>query len=195
MRLYTSASTLILPNPLQDYLWGKTVAVIGNGTVDKDYSEEIDSADVVIRLNNFYNYQSGKVGKRVDALVISNLCACMQVSPDGKPTQDDIILKYLPKVFIATETENQALNNIHPRYDRCEKNKLQNKASDLRYTTGTILLKMLSEMDNINVKLYGFDTENNWNNYLNTYAKHHLNAGGSIEEENLRLTLFNKLND
>jgi hypothetical protein len=70
---------------------GKRIAIVGNGDVDKDYSEEIDKADVVIRFNNFYNYQSNKVGKRVDALVLTGTSALHDKLPGGYSDQKEII--------------------------------------------------------------------------------------------------------
>lgn len=165
----------------------KKIAVVGNANVDKDYSEEIDSADLVIRLNNFYNYQSGKLGKRVDALVVSGLCGMMLKAPGDKPTQDNIIQALNPVVFVVSESNKQnILDLLHPRYKNCKKYMLNNNASDLKYTTGSIIIKMISEMNNVDVKYYGFDTDNNWQNYLDTYAIHHKNVLKNNEEETLR---------
>lgn len=182
-------------SPLYELIKGKTVAVVGNAFVDEDYSDEIDSADVVIRINNFYNYQSNKVGKRVDALVLSGLCACMDTAPGGYPTQDAIIAEKTPQLFIITEAFNQKLDNvINKRYNNCTKNLLGNKGVDMKYTSGTILLKMLSEMDDVTVKTYAFDKNEKWKNYITSFAKQHENACGLTEENVLRQSLIQKLN-
>lgn len=174
-------------NAFESFISGKKVAVVGNGNVDKNYSEEIDSADLVIRVNNFYNYQSGKLGKRVDALVVTSMCGTMLKAPEDKPTQDDIIQSLKPVVFVTSESSIQnILNSLHPRYNGCEKHMLNNNASDLKYTTGTIIMKMISEMSNVDVKYYGFDSGQNWQNYLNSYAIHHKNVLGNNEEDILR---------
>lgn len=62
-------------------LEGKDVVIVGNKEEEEDKSEEIDSGDVVIRINNFYNYGSGKVGKRVDALILTGYSACIGTEP------------------------------------------------------------------------------------------------------------------
>ncbi len=172
---------------------GKKVAVVGNADPIADYSKEIDSADVVIRINNFYNYQSNKVGKKVDALVLSGLSACMFKAPGGYPTQDEIIAYYKPHLFLLSETSNQNLPKIHSRYDSCTKEMLRNRSVDMKYTTGTILLKMLSEIDDVDVHLYCFDKGDKWNNYIDTYAKHHKNACGAVEEDLIRQSIIKKI--
>lgn len=191
----TDFNDLEVYNPLETFVRGKKVAVVGNAEPVENYSEEIDSADVVIRINNFYNYQSDKVGKRVDALVLSGLSACMFKAPDGRPTQDEIIAHYKPHLFLLSETANQNLPKIHPRYDSCIKEMLGNRPADMKYTTGTILLKMLSEMDDVDVRLYCFDSGHKWNDYINTFAKQHVNACESDEEDLLRQSIIKKLNE
>ena len=46
-------------NQILQLLWGKKIAIIGNGLVPVDVSKEIDACDVVIRFNHFYNYDTG----------------------------------------------------------------------------------------------------------------------------------------
>lgn len=70
---------------------GKRVAIVGNMTPSEDLSEEIDAHDVVIRVNNFYNYDSGKVGKKVSALLLSGTSAWMNEAPKGQSLHEEII--------------------------------------------------------------------------------------------------------
>jgi hypothetical protein len=182
-------------NSFYNFVKGKNIAVVSNADLDKDYSAEIDSADIVIRFNNFYNYQSGKAGTKVDALVISKVCAFMRQAPNGTSTQDMIIANKKPAIFVLSEAENQNFSKLHPRYDGCEINMLGNKAVDMRYTTGTIVLKMLSEMEDVNVKYYGFEDNNKWQNYINSYAIHHKNICGTLEEAELREKILKKIDE
>ena len=182
-------------SPLVDFVKGKNVAVVGNGDVLQNLSEQIDSADVVIRINNFYNYQSGNVGKRVDGVVTSGFAAMQKVAPKGS-TQDDILYTKRPKVFVVSETFNQEVNKfIQPRFNCCQVRMLPNRAADLEYTTGTILLKMLSQIEDVTVKTYGFDTDDKWNQYIRSYAIHHLNCSGQTKENDLRQTIMKKLQE
>lgn len=176
---------------LHDYVKNKTVAVVGNADVEKDYSQQIDSADIVIRINNFYNYQSGKVGKKVDAVVTSGFAACQKVAPKGH-TQDEILFSKKPKIYIVSETFNQDLKSyIQPRFRECQVEMLPNDAHDLQYTTGTILLKLLSQMDDVKVSVYGFDVDDKWSQYLRGFAVHHLNSCGMTKQNELRQKLLN----
>lgn len=69
---------------------------------------------------------------------------------------------------------------------------LGNKTSDLRYTSGTVLLKMIADVGGYKkISLYGFDKGDKWKNYVNNYATIHDDVYN--EEEILRMELFKKL--
>lgn len=72
---------------------------------------------------------------------------------------------------------------------------LGNRPTDMKYTTGTILLKMLSEIDDVDVHLYCFDKGDKWNNYIDIYAKHHKNVCGTVEEDLIRQSIIKKINE
>lgn len=55
-------------NEFIDIINGRKVAIVGNGDLDRDYSAEIDAADVVVRFNHFYNYGTGRAGRKVDVI-------------------------------------------------------------------------------------------------------------------------------
>lgn len=47
------------------------VCIIGNKeNLDKDYSSQVDSADIVVRISKMCNYDSGLVGSRTDILYL-----------------------------------------------------------------------------------------------------------------------------
>ena len=50
----------------------KEIVIIGNGDVTVDYSQLINSADFVVRINELRNY-GGNSGTKVDALCVTNL--------------------------------------------------------------------------------------------------------------------------
>jgi hypothetical protein len=157
-------------NELEKFLSGKTVSIVGNAMPENDYSEEIDKSDVVIRINNFYHYDTNKIGKKVDALIVTGLSAY----GEEEPTQKDIIKKYKPKVFCLSETRNQNIKKIGKKFDCCEINMLRNDPFDICYTTGTILLKTISKMSGItDISLFCFDTGKKWEDYVDNYANVH----------------------
>jgi hypothetical protein len=176
-----------------DMIKGKKVAIVGNGNVDKDYSSEIDSADIVIRINNFYNYNSNKVGKRTDIVVLSGLAALCDQFPGNTCKPDEVIFKFKPHLFILSETSNQRFDKIHSRYNGCNFEMLYNEATDLKYTTGTIILKMIANLPDTDIKLYGFNTGDNWKSYIAGYGIHHSFTCKEDEELILRQKLINKI--
>lgn len=178
--------------PIASFIKDKSVAIVGNADVDKDYSEEIDNHDIVIRLNNFYNIDSGKVGKKVSALLLSGTSAWQSVAPNGQSLHEDIISEQNPQIFLLTETSNQKIENLHMRYKDCPREMLGNKTSDLRYTSGTVLLKMIAKVKGYSkISLYGFDKGSNWKDYVKGNASIH--EGVFSEEEQLRMKLFEEL--
>lgn len=178
--------------PIAEFIKDKTVAIVGNADVDKDYSQEIDNHDVVIRVNNFYNYDSGNVGKKVSALLLSGTSAWMNEAPKGQSLHEEVISSQKPFIFLLTETSNQKVERLHVRYKDCKRVMLGNKTSDLRYTSGTVLLKMIAEVGGYKkVSLYGFDKGQNWKNYVGKDATIHDKV--FTEEEQLRIELFKKL--
>jgi len=46
------------------------VVIVGNGQPDRDYSEAIDSHDVVVRINNATHFSTGLMGRRTDVLFV-----------------------------------------------------------------------------------------------------------------------------
>lgn len=171
---------------------GKRVAVVGNGSVDKDYSNEIDSADVVIRFNNFYNYDSGNVGKKVDALILTGTSACHDKLPDGLTDHKEIIQTYFPSLFLLSEIQNQRITKVHPRFNGCEIKMLGNPSWLLPLTSGTIVLKMLADYDDVKVNCYGFSNGEEWSSYNETYNKHHKKTC-HLDEDKIRIESLQKL--
>lgn len=178
--------------PFEEFVKGKKVAVVGNADVDEDMSKEIDNHDIVIRINNFYNYYSGKVGTKVDALVMGGLTACVDKLDNGQSLGEDVVQKFKPRIFLITESSNQKINNIHKRYDGCRKDMLMNNPLDMKFTTGTMVLKILYDIDDVEVNLYAFDRGSKWKKYLNDYCSSHEYQCERNEEEELREKIFKK---
>ena len=183
------------PYPKNDafhnFLRGKTVALVGNAIPNRDCSAEIDSADVVIRLNNFYNYDSGRVGRKTDCLVLNGIAALSDDPMNGTKFNNKVIVTYKPQVFILNETFNQDIKRLHDRYKGCNYTMLGNDGVDICYTTGTILLKMLSTYNDVKCKVFAFDTDDKWKTYVNDCGVRHLNCGIN-DEEQIRLEIISK---
>lgn len=171
---------------------GKRVAVVGNGDVDKDYSSEIDSADVVVRFNNFYNYDTGMVGKKVDALVLTGTSACFDKLPGGMSDHKEIIQTYHPDIFMLSEVQNQKIVNVHSRFKGCKLGMLGNPSWLLPLTSGTITLKMLADCEDVKVKCYGFSNGEEWKTYNETYNKGH-KMTCHLDEDKIRIESLQKL--
>ncbi len=158
-------------NYLLSKLSGHKVAIVGNGNVKEDLSKEIDSADVVVRFNHFYNYDSGLVGKRVDIVM-------QTITPmyfEAKNRHDDIVRAQLPTVFLVKNhfTYDTKIHEVYGNQVRVE-NTTRLFEAYAPFTTGTTVLAYLSEkLENAEVRCYGFQDEADWNRYLETDAKNY----------------------
>lgn len=152
-------------------LYGKNVAIVGNGPVTKDFSYEIDSSDIVIRFNHFYRYDDGLTGKRVDIV-------CQTIAKawfDAVNKHVDVIRKYGAEVFLIKQPQHY-IQQVHDYYGT------DIKVSDYsrffinhsKFTTGGAFLVWLSQnLDNAKVKVYGFNPGPTWDSYIAGDANHY----------------------
>lgn len=158
-------------NRLLAKLYGKRIAIVGSGPVSKDYSDEIDAADIVVRFNHFYRYDYGLTGKRVDIVI-------QTFSPVWFNTthkHDDIIRTYNAEVFMIKHPERYT-PEVHKYYKNDIKvnNVCRYFEKYAKFTTGGCFLVWLSQnLFNANVKVYGFEPGEAWTSYIDTYAKQH----------------------
>ena len=167
------------PFSLRKMLWGKRVAVVGNKTPDKDLSAEIDACDVVIRFNHFYNYESGRVGKRVDVLFITPSSAWLNLKDDSE-RKIEVIQAQRPLVAF-TRFKERAQWKVFQRvfaglptyYD------VNTNASNNQFTTGVSVLELISQTcENCEVKVFCFgETDAEMWEYFNTQGRHYLKEG------------------
>lgn len=156
-------------NYLLSLLEGRRVAIVGNGNVKEDLSKEVDSADVVVRFNHFYNYDSGRVGRRVDVVM-------QTITPmyfEAKDRHDDVVRAQRPVVFLVKNhfTYDTRIHVVYGSDVRVE-NATRLFGAYGPFTTGTTVLAYLSEkLENAEVRCYGFQDEEDWNRYLKTDAK------------------------
>ena len=163
---------------------GKRVAIVGNLTPPTDLSEEIDNHDIVIRLNNFYNYDSGLVGKKVDMLFVTPTETWKKMTPQQR--HEDVIRQQKPDVFAVkhyTRIDDEVKRN---HFCGCKiykfgQDKLQNSQI---YTTGTAALRILTMCADFTCDCYCFSLDDNWQQYIATYAKHY--AKNMDKEEQYR---------
>lgn len=158
-------------NLLLQKLSGRKVAIVGNGNVKENHSAEIDSADVVVRFNHFYNYDSGLVGKRVDIVL-------QTITPmyfDAKNRHDDIVRAQKSHVFLVKNhyTYDTKIHDVYGSDVRIE-NTTRFFDAYAPYTTGTTaLLYLADKLENAEVKCYGFQDEQDWQRYIATDAKNY----------------------
>lgn len=167
------------PFALRKLLWGKCVAVVGNATEAHDRSAEIDAADVVIRFNHFYNYDSGRVGKKIDALFITPSGAWLSLK-DDEARRKSIIQRERPIVAFTRFKERcqwatfqRVFAGIPYFYDKFT------NASNNQFTTGVSVLELIAQScENCEIKIFGFgDTDEKMWEYFEREGRHYLPNG------------------
>lgn len=139
------SSLKVLKIILSDFI-GKTVAVVGNGVFKEKKGEEIDSHDVVVRINNFVidGYEE-LVGSKV-SFWCTNACHTIHLPHPNVPTR---VRPVFCPYFFSKE-----------RYDRFLESGYQvtflSKKKKVRMLTGVSFLSLLSVVD-IVADVYGFD--------------------------------------
>lgn len=152
-----------------DIIDGRTVAIVGNGMPERDCSEEIDSADIVVRFNHFYNYDSGKVGKRVDVIMQTFTTAWI----NAKDKHERVIREQLPRIFCAKKPQQYQPGVVAEFLGPvC----ISDMACDLEpyamFTTGTAFLMWLaSKPRNARFRIYGFPSGEQADRYFQTDAQ------------------------
>lgn len=164
-------------NRLLQLLNGRRVAIVGNAPERVDRSEDIDSADVVLRFNDFYNMPAGNVGHKVDVVLQTVTSEWLRRSRSGRTKmQLDAIHSQHPAVFLAKMPGNfpSEARKIYGPDVRID------DLSHLfqpwwRFTTGGAVLCYLSKyLVNAEVQVYGFarGQEGDWEEYIEKSAKH-----------------------
>lgn len=154
-----------------DLIDGRTVAIVGNGTPEHDCSAEIDSADVVVRFNHFYNYDSGRVGKRVDVVIQTFTTAWI----NSNNKHEQVIREQLPRIFCAKKPQQYRPDIVAKFLGQvC----VSDMSSDLepyaKFTTGTAFLMWLSSRPrNARFRIYGFPSGEQADRYFKTDARHY----------------------
>lgn len=163
-----------------DIIDGRTVAIVGNGTPDEDHSAEIDAADIVVRFNHFYNYDSGKVGKRVDVIMQTFTTAWV----NAKNKHAAVIREQLPRIFCAKKPQQYQPATVAKFLgDVCVTDMSTDIEPWAKYTTGTAFLCWLaSKSRNASFRVYGFPSGEQADKYFRTDARHY----ASVKDEELR---------
>ena len=164
----------------QEMIQGKRVAIVGNLTPDRDLSQEIDNHDIVIRINHFYNYDSGLVGKKVDMLFVTPTDKWKKMSSEER--HEDVIRNQKPLIFAVKHV--QRIDEIIKKKHFCGCKIYKFEQDMIRgsqvFTTGTAALRILTNCENFTCDCYCFSFENQWKEYIETEAKHY---GKSINIE------------
>lgn len=167
---------------LADLVRGKTVAVVGNAEPETDCSAEIDACDVVIRVNHFYNMPSGKVGKKVDILVVTPCTCWNKLSDDEKGLA--VLSAQKPLVMAVKFGDRMGAPETQTFFGKCGCEIVRDEPtapSVARFTTGTVVLAKLAEFaENCEVKAFGFSASDEFREYLKKDGPHYL-AGAASE--------------
>lgn len=157
---------------LLDIFDGRTVAIVGNGTETEDRSAEIDACDVVVRFNHFYNYDSGRVGKRVDVIVQTFTSAWA----NAKEKHADVIKENGARIFCGKKPQQYNPADV-ARFlgpDVCVTDWTSELAPYAKYTTGGAFLAWLSSKPrNAVFKVFGFPRGEAADKYFATDARHY----------------------
>lgn len=160
-------------NQLIAFLTGKKVAIVGNASLDRDYSKEIDEADVVCRFNHFYNVKDGHAGRKTD--IIFQTFARPWFETPIEERNLDIIKEFKPLLYVVKKPEQ--FDNVARDFfsDNVRIEMMPVEAHKYyKYTTGGAVLCYLAEhLKNADVKIYGFPNGEQWEKYIATDAKHY----------------------
>lgn len=160
---------------LKKFFWGKHVAIVGNGVPEKDFSAEIDSAEVVVRFNNFYNMKSGRVGRKLDFLVITPSSHWHDGLKDGERGESEILRQKPIVCFVRHE-----LRARWRKFIEIFKGLRVFKAAKINgyyqtFTTGgTFLAWCADHLQNVKVSVYGFGDNGGFASYLNKQGQHYI---------------------
>lgn len=145
----------------------KSIAVVGPLNLGESYGDEIESADLIIRLNQSYETQAGikpdKEGKRTDIVYYANLYAKKYQSTSFKEVPTDINIKCI--VFRTPIEYNGPLyKRTHLKSDSMEYNG--------SFTLGQALLFDILPFRPKSVKIYGADFYTSYNKYSASYSSY-----------------------
>lgn len=151
---------------------GRTVAIVGNGEETEDRSAEIDACDVVVRFNHFYNYDGGKVGKKVDVIIQTFTTAWAR----AENKHADVIKARQPKIFCGKKPKQYNPPQVAGFLgaDICVSDLSSELAPWMKYTTGGAFLCWLaSKPRNAKFKIFGFPRGDAADRYWAGDAKHY----------------------
>lgn len=159
---------------LADLCRGKRVAIVGSATPDEDMSAQIDACDLVIRMNNFYNMGSGRVGRKTDVVVLTPSGAWQKLSDKDKG--EDVIREQHPLVFSIRYPERLLDPKVQSFFHGCEFARDDGaRPSVQRFTTGTVALSRVAEYaENCTVLTAGYNPRAEFLAYLEREGRHYL---------------------
>lgn len=159
-------------NEFLQLIKGKNLVVVGNAPVVEDHSAEVDSADVVIRFNHFYNLESGKVGEKTD-VVIQTFTAAWR---EAENKHLDILEKYNATIILGKKPKGFTPDIAKMLGGRKVVNLSRLFTPFYPFTTGGVALcylaSALDELEGTKIKVIGFGMEDEeiWQKYLETDA-------------------------
>lgn len=139
-------------NRLLQILSGKTISIVGNHKCNIDYSNEIDSAEIVIRFDDFYNYNFKFVGEKVNIIF-------QTVEEDFQRHENkfiDVIQKQSPNIFIVNDFDIYASKFLSDIGDKIRIDIIKNIKYDDCTTSAFVLNYLAQNLKNAKVKCYAF---------------------------------------
>tara|TARA_B110000977_G_scaffold64204_1_gene87343 strand:+ start:11309 stop:11845 length:537 start_codon:yes stop_codon:yes gene_type:complete len=140
---------------MKEWFEGKTVAVVGNAAslLEKNYGKEIDTAEVVVRINRGgykFTQFSNKMGMKLDVW-------CMQNIRQNKPWAQQPASKNAHKMQMDTiDVSPEFANMADVVFSNDDRNSLDSNLTK-KSSTGLRVLYYISKQNPKNVNVYGFD--------------------------------------
>ena len=153
---------------MKEWFDNKSIAIIGNAKslFNKIYGDEIDSHDVVIRINKGIEVcsQSNNIkshGKKVDVWCF-NLYRSLE-------TFDNTMKTKIPQTYKRLQMNHDAQNNkFDSSISQDTLNEIKNMFAPKKITTGFRILHYMTKFNPNVVNVYGFD----WKETPTSYIKH-----------------------
>lgn len=176
---------------MKEWFDGKSIAVIGNAKslFNKNYGKEIDSHDVVIRINKGIEVCANSKlilshGKKVDIWCF-NLYKSLE-------NFDNFMKKQIPQNYKRLQMNYSPLTgHFDSTISETAINEVKNIFAPKKITTGFRILHYLTKFDTSKVDVYGFDWKETPTYYVNYVSKSDIDHDYKKEKEYCFANYFN----
>lgn len=151
----------------------KHIAIVGNEFPGKDFSPEIDAADVVVRLNHCANLESGKVGTRIDIIIQAPTSAWFRLTESRRHEKE--IQAAAPKVFLTKNAHLALYRPLRNVLSGLDVMRLRQPRETIGWTTGGAAIAMINAANPASIQTYCFSKSyEEFKQYINAEARHHI---------------------